>query len=110
MLDETGQARGFNVLNQVSGVCCQRRSFRPGISGAPFSPPSSVLDRVVSVSVGERQFSLPEYAVQKGLSDLRLATGECVSLRDYVQGVGLVLVALANDDSVIDLALLQSRD
>ncbi len=81
--------------------------FQPAASS---SRPVPFLERVVQVSVGKISFSLPEYAVQKGLSDLRLATGECVSLLDYAQGVALVFVALARSGFLDDLASQLSHD
>ena len=95
------------------GASCETRHH--AISGVvdpflPASPRVPLLERVVPVSASGHQFSLPEYALEIGLSDLRLATGECFSLEDYASGVGLVLAALARSGMLGDLAAKLSRD
>jgi hypothetical protein len=55
--------------------------------GAPALMASDPLMSVTAVQ-------LPEHALCDGLSDLRLATGEHVGLRDYASAVAVVLSAL----------------
>lgn len=84
--------------NVILRVALPRNSWRAEPLGERVFRLSSYFDHAVLVSVGSRQFSLPEHALEKGRADLRLATGVCVSLADYAQGVGIVLVALANNE------------
>src|SRR5580700_8051325 len=62
----------------------------PGARALPLGP---FQEPVVRVSGVPRD--LPAPALREGLSDLRLATGVNVPLRDYAEGVALVLSALA---------------
>jgi hypothetical protein len=105
ILDVTLERRDRPVRRSAPSRALRQRE----ISGR--APPSSLAsspalhpERVVLVSVAGREFSLPRHALRKGAYDLRLGTGECVSLEDYATGVAEVLVELANCGLLGDLA------
>ena len=82
-LEEVSFLRGANVLRHPD--------LYPPLD-APASQHASPLDQVVRVSVLGRPVLLPVLALNAGLSDLRLATGECVSLRDHTASAVVTFV------------------
>ena len=71
------------------------RELQPPVGGASPALRAALLqERVVRVSALGDRLLLPIDVLSAGLSDLRLATGECASLEDYAEGVGIVLRAL----------------
>ena len=77
------------VLPGQAGAKSPRRHSPPRASGAQMASGGSVV-----VQVNGRSVLIPEHALRDGLSDLRLATGVCVGLEDYTEGVALILSAL----------------
>ena len=73
----------------ATGAKSPRRHSPPRASGAQMASGGSVV-----VQVNGRSVLIPEHALRDGLSDLRLATGVCVGLEDYTEGVALILSAL----------------
>ena len=65
------------------------------------TPPQSASEPMVPVLIGREVVQLSEQALCAGLSHLRLSTGERVGLRDYAEGVGLVLAALEKSGVVV---------
>jgi hypothetical protein len=76
----------------------------------PSSLPSLSLGPVVCVSVWEGRLSMPRPAPSEALSQLRLTTEEHVPLEDCAKGAVAILVALANDCDLTDLATFSSHD
>jgi hypothetical protein len=72
----------------------------PLLAWPPIVPPS-VSELTVDVLVDGVVLPIPKLALSAGLADLRLGTGECVGMRDYASGVGLVLTALAKGGMII---------
>jgi len=78
----------------------KRLSLPPEHPSRPLQPTprGSTAGEALAVHVGSRVVLLPRHALCAGLSDLRLATRECVGLQDDAAGVGRVLAELERVD------------
>jgi hypothetical protein len=73
-VEAAGARTAIAALNANSSLNCLLRLPAAAPPSSPVSVAAPFLERVVQVSALGLHFSLPEYALREGLSDLRLGT------------------------------------